>query len=146
MKLLHTADLHMDRSFEGLTGIPTALAKRLREANQQLLMNIVTVAIRETVDLVIFAGDTFHQSQTSISMQAQLMAALEQLKQAEIPVILTFGNHDYYKKTAIGFLFQTMFLFEKKWLRRCILKRKRANKWLFRGLVMSIPGLMKIKH
>ena len=46
MKLLHTADLHMDRSFEGLTGIPTALAKRLREANQQLLMNIVTVAIR----------------------------------------------------------------------------------------------------
>ena len=53
MKLLHTADLHMDRSFEGLTGIPTALAKRLREANQQLLMNIVTVAIREAVDLVI---------------------------------------------------------------------------------------------
>ena len=50
MKLLHTADLHMDRSFEGLTGIPTALAKRLREANQQLLMNIVTVAIREAVD------------------------------------------------------------------------------------------------
>ena len=76
-------------------------------------------------------------------MQAQLMAALEQLKQAEIPVILTFGNHDYYKKTAIGFLFQTMFLFEKKWLRHCILKRKRANKWLFQGLVMSIPGLMK---
>ena len=52
MKLLHTADLHMDRSFEGLTGIPTALAKR-KKANQQLLMNIVTVAIREAVDLVI---------------------------------------------------------------------------------------------
>ena len=102
MKLLHTADLHMDRSFEGLTGIPTALAKRLREANQQLLMNIVTVATRSG-GLGYFAGDTFHQSQTSISMQAQLMAALEQLKQAEIPVILTFGNHDYYKKTAIGF-------------------------------------------
>ena len=146
MKLLHTADLHMDRSFEGLTGIPTALAKRLREANQQLLMNIVTVAIREAVDLVIFAGDTFHQSQTSISMQAQLMAALEQLKQAEIPVILTFGNHDYYKKTAIGFFSRQCLLFEKKWLRHCILKRKRANKWLFQGLVMSIPGLMKIKH
>ncbi len=111
-------------------------------------MNIVTVAIREAVDLVIFAGDTFHQSQTSISMQAQLMAALEQLKQAEIPVILTFGNHDYYKKDhAIGFLFQTMFFYlKKKWLRHCILKRKRANKWLFQGLVMSIPGLMKIKH
>ena len=144
MKLLHTADLHMDRSFEGLTGIPTALAKRLREANQQLLMNIVTVAIRETVDLVIFAGDTFHQSQTSISMQAQLMAALEQLKQAEIPVILTFGNHDYYKKDRYWFSFPDNV--KKKWLRRCILKRKRANKWLFRGLVMSIPGLMKIKH
>ena len=77
-------------------------------------MNIVTVAIREAVDLVIFAGDTFHQSQTSISMQAQLMAALEQLKQAEIPVILTFGNHDYYKKTAIGFLFQTMSFYLKR--------------------------------
>ncbi len=106
----------MDRSFEGLTGIPTALAKRLREANQQLLMNIVTVAIRETVDLVIFLQEIrFIKSQTSISMQAQLMVALEQLKQAEIPVILTFGNHDYYKKTAIGFLFpDNVFLFEKE--------------------------------
>ena len=47
-------------------------------------------------------------------MQAQLMAALEQLKQAEIPVILTFGNHDYYKKTAIGFLFQTMSFYLKR--------------------------------
>ena len=46
-------------------------------------------------------------------MQAQLMAALEQLKQAEIPVILTFGNHDYYKKDRYWFLFQTMFLFER---------------------------------
>ena len=43
-------------------------------------------------------------------MQAQLMAALEQLKQAEIPVILTFGNHDYYKKTAIGFSRQCFYL------------------------------------
>ena len=51
MKLLHTADLHMDRSFEGLTGIPTALAKRLREANQQLLMNIVTVAILSLIHI-----------------------------------------------------------------------------------------------
>ena len=43
-------------------------------------------------------------------MQAQLMAALEQLKQAEIPVILTFGNHDYYKKRPLlVFFFQTMF-------------------------------------
>ena len=36
-------------------------------------------------------------------MQAQLMAALEQLKQAEIPVILTFGNHDYYKRPLLVF-------------------------------------------
>ena len=71
MKLLHTADLHMDRSFEGLTGIPTALAKRLREANQQLLMNIVTVAIREAVDLVIFAGDTFHPARWSVSRRSR---------------------------------------------------------------------------
>ncbi|MGH2126125.1 metallophosphoesterase family protein, partial [Enterococcus faecalis] len=75
------------------------------EANQQLLMNMVTVAIREAVELVIFAGDTFHQSQTSISMQAQFMAALEQVKQAGIPVILTCGNRDYYKKDRNWFSF-----------------------------------------
>ena len=30
MKLLHTADLHMDRSFGRVNWDPTALAKRLR--------------------------------------------------------------------------------------------------------------------
>ncbi|EGO2791473.1 metallophosphoesterase family protein [Enterococcus faecalis] len=142
MKLLHTADLHMDRSFEGLTGIPTALAKRLREANQQLLMNIVTVAIREAVDLVIFAGDTFHQSQTSISMQAQLMAALEQLKQAEIPVILTFGNHDYYKKDRYWFSFpDNVFLFEKEMVETLYFETKAGEQVAVSGFSYEHPWI-----
>lgn len=96
MKLLHTADLHMDRAFEGLKKLPKLIARQLQHANQKMLENITEVALKNEVDAVIFAGDTFHQSRASIRTQSYFIHALKQLEQANIPVILIFGNHDYY--------------------------------------------------
>lgn len=96
MKLLHTADLHIDRAFEGLKKVPGEVADQLQAANRKVLDRIVDSAIRNQVDAVILAGDTFHQSRASIRTQAYLIQALRRLEQEQIPVMITFGNHDYY--------------------------------------------------
>lgn len=112
MKVLHTADLHLDRSYEGVKQIPHSWMKKLAKANHQTLTTIVDLAIRHQVDLVILAGDTFHQSRTSVQTQALFIEAMKRLEQAEIPVAMTFGNHDYYQADKYWFSFpKNMHLF-----------------------------------
>lgn len=115
MKVLHTADLHLDRSFEGMKQIPHAWIKKLAKANHQILTAIVELAIKNQVDLVILAGDTFHQSRTSIQTQAIFIEAMKRLEQAEIPVAMIFGNHDYYQADRYWFSFpKNMLLFSSE--------------------------------
>ena len=63
MKFLHAADLHLDRSFEGLTSVPEHFQERLITANQKMLKNIVDTAITQAVDFVLLQslGFTFPQ-------------------------------------------------------------------------------------
>lgn len=96
LRFIHGADLHFDRSFEGLTGLAPAASQRLPQINQEVLANIVEVACERKVDFVLLAGDTFHQSRPSLKAQGELLAAFHRLAAAEIPVYLIFGNHDYY--------------------------------------------------
>ncbi|MTD41948.1 DNA repair exonuclease [Erwinia sp. CPCC 100877] len=105
MKILHTADLHLDRAFEGLKSIPSELSESLQKANPDVLKAIVEIAIKSRVDAVIFAGDTFHQSRTSIRTQAYFIDQMKHLEQADIPVFMTFGNHDYYIEDRYWFAF-----------------------------------------
>lgn len=115
MKLLHTADLHIDRAFEGLKDMPIEVAHQLQQANQKVLERIIDVAIQSEVDAVVFAGDTFHQSRTSIRTQAYFIKALKRLEQAQIPVIITFGNHDYYVAERYWFDFpKNVHIFDKE--------------------------------
>ncbi|MCB5952776.1 DNA repair exonuclease [Enterococcus sp. BWT-B8] len=115
MKLLHIADLHMDRSFEGLPDLPEALAEKLRTANRQVLHQLVDAALTNQVDAVIFSGDTFHQSRTSIQTQAYFFEELQRLASEEIHVIISFGNHDYFDPERYWFNFpENVYLFEKE--------------------------------
>jgi exonuclease SbcD len=112
MKILHTADLHLDRAFEGLRSIPSEFSETVQKANPNVLKAIVEIALRHQVDAVIFAGDTFHQSRTSIRTQAYFIDEMKRLEQASIPVLMTFGNHDYYIEDRYWFDFpKNMHLF-----------------------------------
>ncbi|MFD1900816.1 exonuclease SbcCD subunit D [Enterococcus termitis] len=134
MKVLHTADLHLDRSFEGLKNIPKQLAERLQLANQTTVAAIVDAAIDNQVDLVIFAGDTFHQSRTSIRTQAFFIDEMKRLAQAKIPVAMTFGNHDYYVAERYWFDFpDNMILFQKEQIETHYLMTKNQEKVAISG-------------
>jgi len=112
IRFLHTADLHIDRAFEGVMPTESLFADRLLTANERVLKNIVEVALKAKVDFVILAGDTFHQSFSSPQVQRLLFDAFQQLLQAEISVFMVFGNHDYYNKSRFWFRFpKNVFLF-----------------------------------
>ena len=105
MKFLHAADLHLDRSFEGLTSVPEHFQERLITANQKMLKNIVDTAITQAVDFVLLVGDTFNQNRPTLKTQCYFFQEMDRLAEAAIPVFMNFGNHDFYQADRYWFAF-----------------------------------------
>ncbi|GGI66642.1 metallophosphoesterase [Enterococcus alcedinis] len=114
LRFLHCADLHLDRSFEGLQLIHENVT-HLPEVNERVLENIVTLALAEEVDFVLLAGDTFHQNRPSLKTQHHFFTQMKRLEEREIPVYLSFGNHDYYDASRYWFDFpENVHLFKEE--------------------------------
>ena len=142
VKLLHTADLHLDQSFEGLRNVPAIIKEKLQKANEEMLANIIDLALKEQVDIVLFAGDTFHQSRTSIRTQAFFMNELKKLENAAIPVVISFGNHDYYIKQRYWFEFPSnVVLFEKEKVETVHFMTKNQEKVAISGFSYENPWI-----
>lgn len=104
LRFIHCADLHLDRSFEGLY-LMNESVDELLEINEKVLESIVSVAIQEAVDFVLLVGDTFHQNRPSLKTQHQFFTQMSRLEVAHIPVYLSLGNHDYYEEARYWFDF-----------------------------------------
>ncbi|MGY3765513.1 metallophosphoesterase family protein [Vagococcus vulneris] len=96
MKFIHTADLHIDQPFSGIDVSNEPIQQLVNHANQTVLHRIVDQCIEESVDFLLIVGDTFHQSVSSIRTQAIIIEEFKRLKDYDIFVVLSFGNHDYY--------------------------------------------------
>ncbi len=87
LKILHSADWHLDSPFASL---PEEAARMLRQAQSRLPGMAAELARREQCDLTLLAGDIFDRTPSR--------AALESLKQAleamRVPVFIAPGNHD----------------------------------------------------
>ncbi|BDG67928.1 phosphoesterase [Enterococcus innesii] len=105
MRFLHSADLHIDRSFEGVHLLSEKVKTQLPAINQKIIRNLVDVALEKAVDFVLLAGDTFHQARPSLKVQHDFFAQLQRLGEAQIPVYMIFGNHDYYDPQRYWFAF-----------------------------------------
>ncbi|CEN27772.1 MAG: DNA repair exonuclease [Lactococcus sp.] len=92
MKFIHTADLHLDREFEGLV-------QEVAYQPYKILEKIIDFAIVESVEVIFFAGDNFHQSLPSIKIQTYFAAQLARLAPHGIQAVVIFGNHDYYRES-----------------------------------------------
>lgn len=87
MKILHSADLHLDTPFTGRT------PKQATYLRQQLLkvpQKLADLCRREQCDLMLLSGDLFDGPASRESLQALHYA----LKDAAVPVFITPGNHD----------------------------------------------------
>lgn len=85
MRILHTSDWHIGRSFHGhatleaLRGVLAALTDHVREHG---------------VDVVVIAGDVFDSATPAAACYTMLTETLRDIRDAGARIVLTSGNHD----------------------------------------------------
>ena len=88
IKILHSADWHLDSPLQGHSPEQTAV---LRRALLEIPGKIAALCRSECCDLVLLSGDLFDGAYTREGYLA-LLGALEEMA---VPVFITPGNHDY---------------------------------------------------
>ena len=145
LRFIHCADLHLDRSFEGLY-LMNESVDELLEINEKVLESIVSVAIKEAVDFVLLVGDTFHQNRPSLKTQHQFFTQMSRLEVAHIPVYLSFGNHDYYEEARYWFDFpKNVHLFTEETVQTIIGETKQGVSYCISGFSYQKPWLDESK-
>lgn len=95
MKFIHFADAHLDSPFRGLSFLPSKAFNQIYRASDESLTKIIDLALQEQVDLVLIAGDTFDSTHPSPRSQLFFAEQIKRLTDAEIQVVMIFGNHDH---------------------------------------------------
>lgn len=92
MRLLHTSDWHLGRSFHGFD---------LREAQERYLDHLVEVVVSERIDAVLVAGDVYDRAIPSLDAVALLDDALTRIAQ-HAQIVIIAGNHDSARRLSYG--------------------------------------------
>jgi DNA repair protein SbcD/Mre11 len=98
MRLLQSADLHVDSPMKGLVAYEEAPVAELRLATRVALGNLVDTAIEQTVDAVLLSGDIFDGDWPHYGTGVYFVAEMGRLREAAIPVVIVTGNHDAESK------------------------------------------------
>jgi len=85
MRLLHTSDWHLGRSFHGVG---------MLEAQRGFVDQLVSFVEAKSVDVVLIAGDVYDRALPGLDVVKLLDDALVRITQAGATVVLTSGNHD----------------------------------------------------
>lgn len=90
LRILHTADLHLDSAFEGLSAGKAAIR---RVEQRELLSRMAELVHSESIDLVLLSGDLLDSTSTYFETGEELMRSLQSMA---VPVFIAPGNHDFY--------------------------------------------------
>ncbi|WP_443094564.1 exonuclease SbcCD subunit D [Rothia koreensis] len=85
MRILHTSDLHLGRSFHG---------RSLFREQEAWARELVAVCEAQEVGAVIMAGDIYDQASPRTDVIDQFSRLLTRLRDLDVEVVLTSGNHD----------------------------------------------------
>lgn len=89
MKILHSADWHIDSPFTGRTPEQREI---LRRAQLKIPQLVADACVREGCDIMLLAGDIFDGAYTREGYEAVYSA----LASCGVPVFISPGNHDFY--------------------------------------------------
>jgi exonuclease SbcD len=93
MRLLHTSDWHLGRSFHGV-GMLGA---------QQLFVDQLEKTVREeNVDVVLIAGDVYDRALPAVDVVELFDEALERITVAGAQIVVSSGNHDSAVRLGFG--------------------------------------------
>jgi len=90
LRLLHTADLHLDARFPGLGH----LDRRRRDDFSRTFQRLVELALSEQVELFVVAGDLFDSARPAADSVKLVQAELRRLVDHGIQPVLLPGTHD----------------------------------------------------
>ena len=93
MRLIHTADVHLDASFAG-AGMPPGLGNRRRQSLRDVFRRIMRRAAEWPADAVLLPGDLLDTERASRDTIVFLRDTFESIR--PIPVFIAPGNHDPY--------------------------------------------------
>ena len=88
LKILHSADWHLDSPFLGFT---EQQRQFLKEQQRKIPGKVAELCCKEDCDLVLLAGDIFD----GIPSWDAIDAVRSALKECDVPVFVTPGNHDF---------------------------------------------------
>ncbi|MCL4216761.1 MAG: DNA repair exonuclease, partial [Candidatus Hydrogenedentes bacterium] len=93
-KFIHAADIHLDSPLKGLERYEGAPVESIRGAARTAFRNLIDLAIQESVDFVLIAGDLYDGNWKDYSTGLFFGNSMGRLRQAGIPVFMIRGNHD----------------------------------------------------
>ncbi|MEO3755270.1 exonuclease SbcCD subunit D [Streptomyces sp. B6B3] len=93
MRLLHTSDWHLGRSFHRVS---------LLDAQQAFLDHLVATAREHHVDAVLVAGDIYDRAVPPLGAVRLFDDALHRLAALGIPTVMISGNHDSPRRLGVG--------------------------------------------
>ncbi len=93
VRILHTSDWHLGRSFHGV---------QLLDAQVQVLDHIAAVVQSESVDVVVVAGDIYDRAVPSAEAVKALDHALGEIRNAGARIVGISGNHDSAARIGFG--------------------------------------------
>ncbi|WP_104160594.1 exonuclease SbcCD subunit D [Arthrobacter sp. ZGTC212] len=93
MRILHTSDWHLGRSFHGVG---------MLSAQQQFIDRLVETVREREVDAVLIAGDVYDRALPGVDVVRLLDSALDRITAAGAKVILSSGNHDSAARLGFG--------------------------------------------
>jgi exonuclease SbcD len=93
VRLLHTSDWHLGRSFHRVG---------LLQAQADFVDHLVETVRAERVDVVLVAGDVYDRALPGVDVVALLDEALARLAGTGATVVLSSGNHDSARRLGFG--------------------------------------------
>lgn len=85
MKILHTSDWHLGRTFHGAN---------VTEHLRTVLGSLVSMVREETIDVVLISGDVFDHASPAASLYDLYAEVLADIRAAGAHIVLISGNHD----------------------------------------------------
>ncbi|MCC9146588.1 MULTISPECIES: exonuclease SbcCD subunit D [unclassified Arthrobacter] len=93
MRLLHTSDWHLGRSFHGVG---------MLDAQADFIDRLVDTVREQRIDAVLIAGDVYDRALPAVDTVRLLDSALARITGAGAAVVLSSGNHDSAARLGFG--------------------------------------------
>ncbi|MEW2221793.1 exonuclease SbcCD subunit D [Streptomyces sp. NPDC006990] len=93
MRLLHTSDWHLGRSFHRVS---------LLDAQRAFLDHLVATVEERAVDAVLVSGDVYDRAVPSLAAVEMFDRTLSRLADLDVPTVMISGNHDSARRLGVG--------------------------------------------